>query len=181
MDTSRIIREIDTYLSMYPIEIDKPVSISADTLRSGLLKAAKPLQGMRIVDVSERDENLEKLIEHCSEDMLDELVQAFGEDSPIANIIRRNKVEALMHRTACDCETIQRSLEGMLKQSKISRNPFYDDVCKYMKKIGFENDADFYNSISMPRQQFARLRDASNTLSKKNSSVDHCRSAIELP
>lgn len=167
MKADQIIREIDTYLSVYPIKLEKPPITFPGTQHRDLSKAVIPLNGMRLADISGRDENLEKLIEHCSEEMLEELVNTFGEDSPIANIIKRKKAEALRRRTACDYDTIQKSLEEALKQSKKSGNPFYEDVCKYMKRIGFENDSDFYNSISMPRQQFARLRDANNTLSKK--------------
>lgn len=167
MEVRRIINEIDTYLSLYPIKIEKLPVFPADIQRSSLLNAAMTLNGMHLADESKRDENLERLIENCSEEMLDELIQTLGEDSSLAGIIRRKKAEASAHKAACDYQTLQQSIEAALKQSKRGGNPFYDDVCKYMKRLGFENDSDFYNSISMPRQQFARLRDASNTLSKK--------------
>lgn len=40
-------------------------------------------------------------------------------------------------------------------------------ICRHLDRLGYKSDADFYNSISMPRQQFSRLRDANSTLSKK--------------
>ena len=49
-----------------------------------------------------------------------------------------------------------------------------------MKRIKYENDTDFYNFISIPRQQFARLRDANNTLSKKTVLMNYCWTALEL-
>lgn len=115
MDATQIIREIDTYLSLYPIEIEGQPFFSADIMRSGALKTAKPLNGMQLIAASDKDENLEKLIDHCSEEMLDELVQTFGEDSPIANIIRIKNAKTLRQRTACDYETIRKSLEDALK------------------------------------------------------------------
>lgn len=167
MEVRQIIHEIDTYLLLYPIKIEKPPVLPAGIQHSGLLKTGATLDGMHFDDVSKRNENLERLIENCSEELLDELVQTLGEDSPLARIIQTKKAGDSMHKVACDYQMLQQSIEAALKQSKRGGNPFYDDVCKYMKRLGFENDSDFYNSISMPRQQFARLRDANNTLSKK--------------
>lgn len=166
MQASQIIREIDTYLSLYPIELETPPTLATKTKRLDVSKAVANLKGMHFANTTKRDEALETFLEHCGEETLDELVQTFGEASPIANMIRRKNAVAA-HKIECDYRTIKLPLEDMLKESKRSGNPFYEDVCKYMKRIGYENDSDFYNSISMPRQQFARLRDASNTLSKK--------------
>lgn len=171
MQANQIIQEIDTYLSVYPLELEKPPALTTKASHSNVVnnvvKVAGHLkEGIYFANDSKRDEVLETFLEHCSEETLDELVQTFGEESPIANMIRRKNVGAA-HKIECDYQRIKFPLEDMLKESKRSGNPFYEGVCKYMKRIGYENDSDFYNSISMPRQQFARLRDAGNTLSKK--------------
>ena len=91
MEVHQIIREIDTYLSLYPIKIEKSPVIPAGIQHSSLLKTGTTLDGMHFADESKRDENLERLIENCSEEMLDELIQTLGEDSSLAGIIRRKK------------------------------------------------------------------------------------------
>lgn len=166
MQYEQIVQELETCLGRIGIERPfsqlEPLPLSPLPAHGATKKASA---GMRFADDMNQGEMLEAILDHCDNETFDELIQTFGEDSPIAKLIyRRNQAKRMPRMEYPDLE---QSIEQLLHEARRQNNPFYADVCKYMDRLGFKTDADFYNSISMPRQQFARLRDAGHVLSKK--------------
>lgn len=165
MRKEQIIQDLETYFSIFRIEEHS----ATDNWQQPSCSESRPVYRFLTMNVSENmdsEEMLKSVLDHCDEETLDELIQTYGEESPIAQMIRR-KNAAEYNRIACDVRLVEGEIKKAVEKSRYEGNPFYESVCRYMDKKGFKNDADFYNSISMPRQQFARLRNAANTLSKK--------------
>lgn len=166
MHVKSIIEEIETYLELYPLNIKK---VSASPWSAGVKTDRK---GMTMKNVSlfseahKLDEALHIQLESMDDNMLDQLVDEQGEESPVGQIIRRKRADAYS-RVSCVLEGIEDSLQQEIKKAKAEGNQFYQTICYHIERLGYKSDADFYNSINMPRQQFSRLRDPSNTLSKK--------------
>lgn len=104
------------------------------------------------------------VLKSCSEDVLLEIESQFGKKSKISEMIRE-KILNLPKKKNSTTDTIM-TLESMLKESEKNDNPLYSIICKYMDEKGFESDSDFYNSISMSRQNFARIRNKSANIGK---------------
>ena len=100
----------------------------------------------------------------CFRETLINLEKEFGKRSRITKIIRE-QIRKIPEQSL-DSEYTITSIESMLKGSERSGNALYSLVCKYMMEKGFETDADFYNSISMSRQNFARIRNNSKSVGK---------------
>lgn len=161
-----VIEELETYLSLFPIKAEK---------RSAPCKTAdfhpgKNSMGLAFVshfsEAQEAQDDLYSQLENMDEASLDQLVEEQGEESPVSQLIRRKRADTYS-RVSCDLEGIEENLQKEIKKAKAEGNPFYQTICDHIDRLGYKSDADFYNSINMPRQQFSRLRDASNTLSKK--------------
>jgi len=105
------------------------------------------------------------VLKSCSEDVLLELENQFGKKSKISEIIRE-KILNLPKGKSGNAEEAIMTLECMLKESEKSGNKLYSLICKYMDEKGYASDADFYNSISMSRQNFARIRNKSINIGK---------------
>ena len=167
MQTKLLIQELEIYLSLCPKEANLPVR--PDDRKKIPLLNGEPSQSHWTMGMSEpqnTEEILKQVLDHCNEETLDELMQAFGEDSMVVQIIRRRMADEYC-QTECDLHVIGDLLAQQMKNAKRRGNPFYETVCRYMERIGYQSDAEFYNAISMPRQQFARLRNPENTLSKR--------------
>lgn len=106
------------------------------------------------------------VLENCNEEVLLELENQFGKKSKISEIIREK-----IRRGSCSkgktAESAIMTLESMLKESEHTGNKLYSLICEYMDKKGFKTDADFYNSISMSRQNFARIRNNVSNIGKE--------------
>lgn len=164
MQIDQLIGEIETYLSLYDFS-DAPRRASPQKFVSPF--GVKPLKNAAfLTEGGARDELIDALLARCDTEALDELADEYGEDSPVAQMIRRKQALAY-NKVACELGAIEKTLEQTLHDAKYGGNPFYEAVCKHIDRLGYPSDAAFYRSISMPRQQFARLRDAANTLSKK--------------
>ena len=105
------------------------------------------------------------VLKSCSEDVLLELENQFGKKSKISQLIRNQFLNVPTEKTV-DTENAITTLEYMLKESEKSDNKLCSLVCKYMDEKGYASDADFYNSISMSRQNFARIRNKSVNIGK---------------
>ncbi|MGN0005936.1 MAG: hypothetical protein ACI37Z_08195 [Candidatus Gastranaerophilaceae bacterium] len=105
------------------------------------------------------------ILKSCSEDVLFELENQFGEKSKISQMIREKFLKLPTEEIKSTDDTIM-TLEYMLEESEKSDNRLYSIVCKYMDEKGYVSDADFYNSISMSRQNFARIRNKSVNIGK---------------
>ena len=166
MQYEEIIQGLETYLTALAAREDSPPTepIPVQPLPAHGMKKKRSV-GMRLSESMNRDEMIEAILDHCGNETLDELMQTFGEGSAIAKLINRRHQAKLMPQM--EYLDLEQSIDQMLQEARTRGNPFYEDVCKYMTRMGFKTDAEFYNSISMPRQQFARLRDAGHVLSKK--------------
>lgn len=169
MEISQLISDIALYLELYAIQERKTDFNMMNNTQGNLMKQ------QICVYVSERSNNdpqaqlalIKNLIDHCSEEALDELLNEYGEESEIGQIIRMKRIEKYQRTLAAGIENIQEDIEMVIGSSKHINNPFYEKVCEYIDKKGYSSDSDFYNSIGMPRQLFARLRDSKASLSKK--------------
>lgn len=169
MEISQLISDIALYLELYAIQERKTDFNMMNNTQDNLMKQ------QICVYVSERSNNdpqaqlalIKNLIDHCSEEALDELLNEYGEESEIGQIIRMKRIEKYQRTLAAGIENIQEDIEMVIGSSKHINNPFYEKVCEYIDKKGYSSDSDFYNSIGMPRQLFARLRDSKASLSKK--------------
>lgn len=106
------------------------------------------------------------VLKNCDEEVLLGLEKEFGKKSKISEIIR----EKILHISGSKSENTEEAittLESMLKESEKANNKLYSLICQYMGERGFESDADFYNSISMSRQNFARIRNKSANIGKE--------------
>ncbi len=164
MEVSKLIREIEEYITLYLLP--KKQNNNGNLKNNAVDKNNFGLGSVYISEVSDSNGMLEAVLEHCDEDTLDELINTYGEESEIGQYIRRKRVLDYT-KVSCELNTIERTLETHLKDAKHGGNPFYEAICRHLDRLGYKSDADFYNSISMPRQQFSRLRDANSTLSKK--------------
>lgn len=165
-----LISEIELYLTLFPV--DKGQRSSYLYVRNKISEISN-IQGASYMDESSKNNENESLIldiiSHCDESTQDELIDSFGEDSLVAHVIRKNRISEYKtsKKVHFPYDVLKESISNEIKGVKKTDNPLYDSVCAYMERIGFSKDSDFYNSIGMQRQQFARIRDASNTLSKK--------------
>lgn len=164
MEVSKLIRELEEYIALYsfPKKQNKNVNLKNNAIDKTDIR----LGSVYISEVSESNDMLDAVLEHCDEDALDELINTYGEESEIGQYIRRKRVLDYT-KVCCELNTIERKLETHLKDAKHGGNPFYESICRHLDRLGYKSDADFYNAIGMPRQQFSRLRDANSTLSKK--------------
>lgn len=164
MEVSKLIREIEEYITLYPLP--KKQNNNGNLKYNAVDKKILELGLVYISEASDSDGMIDAVLEHCDEDTLDELINKYGEESEIGQYIRRKRAFDYM-KVPCELNTIKRSLETHIKDAKQGGNPFYEAICRHLERLGYKSDADFYNAISMPRQQFSRLRDANSTLSKK--------------
>lgn len=171
----KIVQELETYLSVCPVEISSEETKHQTNQDFAFVKEKSKTaeQGELIRHLSaftdhiESKDLVEAVLDHCNDETLDELLQTYGEDSAIAKLIRSRQPSRISGKVPCELNTIETTVAQMLIEARRQGNPFYESVCKYIDRLGLRSDAAFYNSISMPRQQFARLRDARNTLSKQ--------------
>lgn len=164
MEVAELIREIEEYITLYPLLRKRN---NNRNIKNNVVD--KNNFGLRAVYISETSDSkgmLDAVLEYCNEDILDELINTYGEESEIGQYIRRKRAFDYT-KVSCELNTIERPLEAHLRDAQHGGNPFYEAICKHLDRLGYKSDADFYNSISMPRQQFSRLRDVNSTLSKK--------------
>ena len=157
------IEELEYYLSLYPAQSKrKPICVA---LKDNPI--SNPARHISFLNEPERQYgSIWEQLEHMDEDSLDQLIDEHGEESPLGQAIRRKRADTYS-RISCNWENIGTSLQQEIKKAQAEGNSFYQTICFHIDRLGYKSDADFYNSINMPRQQFSRLRDASNTLSKK--------------
>lgn len=167
--TDRLISELKIYISLYPIPQEQ--SSKFVQAHNALLEAAGPFRGSYLGDATSKpdDKLILDIIRHCDDSTQEELISAFGEESIVAQLIRKTRIEKYIRgkHPRYPFDELKESLQREIKEIRKEGNPFYQGTCEYMKRLGFDKDSDFYNAIGMPRQQFARLRNAGNTLSKK--------------
>ncbi|EOQ38669.1 hypothetical protein [Butyricicoccus pullicaecorum] len=106
------------------------------------------------------------ILKNCDEEVLLGLEIEFGKKSKISEIIREKILNISAPKNENTEETIT-TLESMLKESEKVNNKLYSLVCKYMDERGFQSDAEFYNSIFMSRQNFARIRNKAANIGKE--------------
>lgn len=112
-------------------------------------------------------ELLAVILQSCSEEVLLGLEREFGRKSKISEIIREKMPDISQPKRRIDEETIT-SLENMLKESEKMNSRLYSLICKHLEERGYKSDADFYKSISMSRQNFARIRNKSVNVGKES-------------
>ena len=110
-------------------------------------------------------ELLVAVLQSCSEEVLLGLEKEFGKNSKISKLIRDEVLKDSQTQQISNEETIT-TLENMLKESEKLNYKLYSLICKYMSEKGYKSDADFYNSIFMSRQNFARIRNKSANIGK---------------
>lgn len=170
MNIKKVIASLETYLDICPPQ-RKRVDSHADVLKAFQQKITSPVLPLYSLGADNKkadDFNLQLLqsvLAHCDDDAFDELLEEYGDDSAIGQAIRKKRAEDYA-KVMCDPAVVAKNIEEDLASVK-KVNPFYDSVIAHMERLGFPTDADFYNSIGMPRQLFAKIRDASNNLSKK--------------
>ncbi|MCH5187042.1 MAG: hypothetical protein J1F63_01465 [Oscillospiraceae bacterium] len=173
----KLLEDIEKYLSTLEGEEDKlkaakvrkfivdlidGKNVEADLKE--LFKNDENIRFFRSTNSMSDAELLLAVLNNCDESVLIELENSFGKNSRLTKIIRE-QVRHIPRAIYDEEQTIQR-LEHMIAESEKSGNELYMLLCKYMMEKGFETDADFYNHIMMPRQNFARIRDKRNTLGK---------------
>lgn len=164
MEVSKLINEIEEYITLYPLP--KKQNNNGDKTPNAVDKNKFGSGFIYISEASDSNGMLDAVLEHCDEDTLDELINTYGEESEICQYIRKKRLHDYT-KISCELNAVEKSIETHLKDAKYGGNPFYEAICRHLDRLGYKSDADFYNSISMPRQQFSRLRDANSTLSKK--------------
>lgn len=112
-------------------------------------------------------ELLAAILQSCSEEVLPGLEREFGSESKISGIIREKLLNNAPPKKTIDEETIT-TLENMLQESEKMNSRLYSLICKYPEEKGYKSDADFYRSISMSRQNFARIRNKSLNIGKES-------------
>lgn len=171
MQQTQLIKEIELYLSVYDFKKSSGSHTPKNNPKNNLHQQNMDINNAiaKLSYAKEKDADysdmLNSVLEHCTPEVLDEVISAYGEDSELAQIIRRKNAERY-RKVTCEVDKLEKPIAEKLRDSKYE-NPFYEAICEHMERLGYKTDADFYNSISMPRQQFARLRDPSNNLSKK--------------
>lgn len=108
-------------------------------------------------------ELLMEVLKNCDEETLLGLEKEFGKKSRLSALIR----ECFLHPKSAEHEEAINSLKNILEESEKKGNKLYSMVCTYMMDKGFETDADFYNSISMSRQNFSRIRNNPENVGKE--------------
>ena len=173
MEKEKLIADLSLYLELYPVQEKKKRKLDLTTGTGTTNSSTHGLVGSFAFDEKSDQMQNEQLIDHilnrCSDEMLDEIIDEYGEDSKIGQMIRKKRIERFSHRQMLRPEEIQERISHTIHLDKMTENPFYEKVCNYIDKQGFKSDADFYNSIGMPRQLFARLRDPNASLSKKTA------------
>ena len=171
MIVTRIIQDIESYLMMNPLKNAEKASLLNNNIQKNALSNVSLPQNAFMGATSNNMEGnsdlalIEGIIKYCNDDQLEEMLHEYGDESYLGQIICRRRAERYV-KLRCTTETIAMEIEKDINAIKYE-NPLYRSICVYMERIGFITDAEFYNSIGMPRQLFAKLRDGRNTLSKK--------------
>ena len=172
MNIQKTIKDISLHLELFPIQT--PVRKNTPTQN---MSAQIPFQGItntlgvRAVGNASQEtievQYVEKILEFCTDDSIDEMMTEYGEESVIGQLIRRKRAEKYRRKLMNDIDSVQDQIEKSVLKSSGMVNPFYDMVCHYIDDHGYKSDSAFYNAIGMPRQLFARMRDPEASLSKK--------------
>lgn len=167
MEISTLIDNINIYFELFPIE---PDNISNHFLEYSQASKDIELLGAyakgNIGNSYEYIRLVEKIVECCNDDDLEKLINEYGEDSEISQLIRKKRIEKYRSKILKGSEEIKKDIEKVINE-KHSGNPFYEKVCMFIDEAGYKSDSEFYNAIGMPRQLFARLRDSKASLRKK--------------
>ena len=139
--------------------------LAAKVLGAGGLFLAEPVSSSLAHTNMSDSELLLAVLSNCGESTLNRLIDTFGAQSRLSDLINEK-----IRKTPPDGteDSAIRSIGQMLAESKKSGNRLYKLLCGYMEEKGYATDAEFYKSIRMPRQIFARIRDVNKTLSKQN-------------
>ncbi len=163
----KLIKQIENYLSVYFGENALSQNKNTQDFFATLKSKNDFMSAFCLNNTKDNLGVIEDILEQCDNETLDDIAQHFGYDSEIGQLILRKKEYDFQTKAKELNRNMESSLKDLLDEAKHYGNPFYEAVCEHIDKKGFKSDADFYNSISMPRQQFARLRDPGNVLSKK--------------
>lgn len=168
-----LIREIDAYMSSYSFDNSEKFKMLrvkrfiCDLINGNDVRLEKRelfenrfAEHLKSNNSMSDAEMLIAVLQSCDEETLLDLEKEFGEKSRITKIIREQIRKVPSKSSAAD-DSIT-TIENMLQESEKQENTLYSLICKYMAEKGFESDAQFYNSISMSRQNFARIRNNSN-------------------
>lgn len=168
-----LIREIDAYMSSYSFDNSEKFKMLrvkrfiCDLINGNDVRLEKRelfenrfAEHLKSNNSMSDAEMLVAVLQSCDEETLLDLEKEFGEKSRITKIIREQIRKVPSKSSAAD-DSIT-TIENMLQESEKQENTLYSLICKYMAEKGFESDAQFYNSISMSRQNFARIRNNSN-------------------
>ena len=168
MDRKKAIREIELYFELFPM------STNVDTVKLPELDTYQHIFSCGMFAKEDKEKKnydmrfVEDILNRCSDDVLNQLMDQYGEESEFGQLIRKMRAKQSHKKILIDGKQVKQNIEGIMEASNGRRsNPFYEAVCQYIDKKGYKSDADFYNSIFMPRQLFARLRDPDASLSKK--------------
>lgn len=151
--TDKLISELEIYFSLCPIE-PKAKHSSYVRVQSVLNEVLSPMPGSYMDEnFSSPDEEkmIQDIIHHCDDETQEELISSFGEESLVAQIIRKSRIEKYRNskKSYYPYDALKENLAQEIRDIKKSGNPFYESVCNYMERIGFSRDSDFYNSIGM--------------------------------
>lgn len=108
-------------------------------------------------------ELLMEVLKNCDEETLLGLENEFGKKSRLSELIR----ECFLSSKPDEHEETINSLKNILEESEKKGNKLYSMIFTYIMDKGFETDADFYNSISMSRQNFSRIRNNPDNVGKE--------------
>lgn len=98
---------------------------------------------------------LEQILKNCDQDMLDTILERYGEESKLGKYIYEL------------CRGREKTEIGEALQEQ--HESFYQLLVKEMKRKGYETDADYYNALCFSRQTFSRLRNKEYILSRENA------------
>ena len=172
MNIQKTIKDISLHLELFPIHTSAQKSIPMPNMAAQApCYGSSNTLGVRAGGIGTREavevQYVEKILDFCSDDSLDEMMNEYGEESVIGQLIRRKRAEKYRRKLLSDIDSIQDQIEKSVLRSSAMLNPFYDMVCHYIDDHGYKSDSAFYNAIGMPRQLFARMRDPEASLSKK--------------
>lgn len=109
------------------------------------------------------EELLMLVLKSCDEETLIEMEQRFGRNTKLSNVIHE-KIRCFPKQE--DESAAIASISDMLQESQKYNNPLYEYICRHMDRRGYKNDAEFYKSISMSRQNFSRIRNKNKVIGK---------------
>ncbi len=128
--------------------------------REAILKKANVFE--RIIEEQDNESAIRSLISNCNRKTVLRLIRYFDVDAPVQSILQERLRELGFAQD-------EESIEEYVKERKCASESFYQYLAKLIDEKGFESDAQFYNSIGMSRQTFAKIRKSRNGISRNHA------------